>query len=194
MTISSLSCSSPFFFSRPCCYPSSPKCCNFLVHPRAGSGSEADAKATAKAPNTPSTLATTRRKRRCSIIVRSIGVNASLTSAEAAGSLESFWRWLCERGVVSETSPLVKPGVVREGLGLVAQRDISQNEVVVQVPRKLWINADTVAASEIGSVCSGLKPWISVALFLLREKAREDSPWRSYLRILPESTDSTIFW
>lgn len=89
---------------------------------------------------------------------------------------------------------MVKPGVVREGLGLVAQRNISQNEVVLKVPRKLWINPDTVAASQIGSVCSGLKPWISVALFLVREKAREDSPWRTYFGILPDSTDSTIFW
>lgn len=59
---------------------------------------------------------------------------------------------------------------------------------------KFWINPDTVAASEIGSLCSGLKPWISVALFLIREKKKEDSPWRVYLDILPECTDSTVFW
>ncbi|KAG5522408.1 hypothetical protein RHGRI_034552 [Rhododendron griersonianum] len=37
----------------------------------------------------------------------------------------------------------------------------------------------TVSASEVGSVCGGLKPWISVALFLIREKKlREGSMWR----------------
>lgn len=82
-----------------------------------------------------------------------------------------------------------------EGLGLVAQRDIRRNEVVLEVPKKFWINPDTVSASEVGSVCGGLKPWISVALFLIREKKlREESMWRYYLDILPEYTDSTIYW
>lgn len=75
-----------------------------------------------------------------------------------------------------------------------AQRDIARNEVVLEVPKRLWINPDAVAASEIGSVCSGLKPWIGVALFLIREKKRSDSKWRVYLDILPETTDSTIYW
>lgn len=88
-----------------------------------------------------------------------------------------------------------KPGVVAEGLGLVAQRDISRNEVVLEIPKKFWINPDTVAASEIGNVCSGLKPWVSVAMFLIREKLRGDeSWWGKYIDVLPECTDSTIFW
>ncbi|XP_058082952.1 ribulose-1,5 bisphosphate carboxylase/oxygenase large subunit N-methyltransferase, chloroplastic isoform X1 [Magnolia sinica] len=109
-------------------------------------------------------------------------------------ALQNFWQWLCEKGLLSDSSPAVKPGVVAEGLGLVAQRDISRNEVVVQVPKKLWINPDSVAASDIGRVCSGLKPWISVALFLLHNKSRLDSQWRPYLDILPHTTNSTIFW
>lgn len=89
----------------------------------------------------------------------------------------------------------MKPAVVPEGLGLVAQKDLGRNEVVLEVPKRLWINPDAVAASEIGSVCSGLKPWLSVALFLIREKKKNDSSsWRYYLDVLPEYTNSTIFW
>ena len=95
--------------------------------------------------------------------------------------------------MVSAKTP-AKPGLVPQGLGLVAQRDISRNEVVLEIPKKLWINPDVVAASEIGNVCSGLKPWVSVALFLIREKFKEDSTWRPYFDVLPESTNSTIFW
>ena len=88
-----------------------------------------------------------------------------------------------------------KPGLVSEGLGLVAQRDISRNEVVLEVPKNLWINPESVAASEIGSVCGGLKPWVCVALFLIREKMRGgESWWWRYIDVLPECTDSTIFW
>ncbi|KAA8529389.1 hypothetical protein F0562_033812 [Nyssa sinensis] len=108
-------------------------------------------------------------------------------------AVQIFWQWMCEEGVVSTKSP-VRPGVFREGLGLVALRDMAQNEVVLQVPRRLWINPDTVSASDIGNVCDGLKPWVSVALFLIREKLRDDSPWRYYIDILPEYTNSTIYW
>ncbi|OVA12221.1 SET domain [Macleaya cordata] len=109
-------------------------------------------------------------------------------------AVQTFWQWLCDKGVVSANSPVVKPGIVPEGLGLIAQRDMSRNEVVLEVPKKFWINPDTVASSEIGKLCGGLKPWVSVALFLLREKSNKDSLWRSYLEILPEQTNSTIYW
>lgn len=89
----------------------------------------------------------------------------------------------------------MKPGIVPEGLGLVATRDISRNDVILEVPKKFWINPDAAAASEIGSICSGLKPWISVALFFLRERFKgEESKWKYYFDVLPESTDSTIYW
>lgn len=109
-------------------------------------------------------------------------------------AVQKFWGWLTDKGIVSAKSP-IKPGIVPEGLGLVAQRDIGKNEVVLEVPKRFWINPDTVLASEIGSVCSGLKPWVSVALFLIREKKLgDDSSWKPYIDILPEFTNSTIFW
>ncbi|OIW21017.1 hypothetical protein TanjilG_27380 [Lupinus angustifolius] len=121
----------------------------------------------------------------------------SLTSLETDISLspavQTFWQWLQKEGVISNKTP-VKPSVVPEGLGLVAVKDISRNEVVLQVPKRLWINPDAVAASEIGSLCSDLKPWLSVALFLLRERSRDDSVWKHYFGVLPEKTDSTIYW
>lgn len=112
---------------------------------------------------------------------------------EPPPAVQAFWKWLSDEKVVSAKTP-AKPGVVQEGLGLIAQRDIGRNEVVLEVPKRFWINPDTVAASEIGKVCGGLKPWVSVALFLIREKQRKDSPWRLYLDILPDCTDSTIYW
>lgn len=109
-------------------------------------------------------------------------------------AVQKFWGWLSDKGIVSAKSP-IKPGIVPEGLGLVAQRDIGKNEVVLEVPKRFWINPDTVLASEIGSVCSGLKPWVSVALFLIREKKLgDDSSWKPYIDILPGFTNSTIFW
>ncbi|KAL3654252.1 hypothetical protein CASFOL_003933 [Castilleja foliolosa] len=109
-------------------------------------------------------------------------------------TVHRFWQWLKDEGVVSAKTP-VKPGVVPEGLGLVATRGIGKNEVVLEVPKKFWINPDAVASSEIGNICSGLKPWIAVALFLLKERFKgEGSKWKYYFDVLPEGTNSTIYW
>ncbi|XP_019165014.1 PREDICTED: ribulose-1,5 bisphosphate carboxylase/oxygenase large subunit N-methyltransferase, chloroplastic [Ipomoea nil] len=120
--------------------------------------------------------------------------HSSEADPELPESVKTFWQWGIDEGVISNKTP-VRPGIVPEGMGLVATRDIGRNEVVLEVPKRFWINPDTVAESEIGGVCSGLKPWIAVALFLLREKYRGgDSKWKYYLDVLPECTDSTIYW
>ncbi|XP_058010014.1 ribulose-1,5 bisphosphate carboxylase/oxygenase large subunit N-methyltransferase, chloroplastic isoform X2 [Hevea brasiliensis] len=133
-------------------------------------------------------------KTRTLLVKRSFSISSSLQQSTAPSiALQTFWQWLSDQGVVLTKFP-ARPGVVPEGLGLIAERDIAKKEVVLEIPKKLWINPDAVAASDIGSVCSGLKPWVSVALFLIREKSKEDSTWRPYLGILPESTNSTIYW
>lgn len=120
--------------------------------------------------------------------IASLGTETSLSPA-----VQTFWKWLQEEGVITKKTP-VKASVVPEGLGLVALKDISRDDVVLQVPKRLWINPDAVAASEIGNVCSGLKPWLAVALFLIRERSKSDSVWKHYFGILPQETDSTIYW
>ncbi|RAL40105.1 hypothetical protein DM860_008245 [Cuscuta australis] len=113
-------------------------------------------------------------------------------SHELPEPVKTLWQWGSEEGVVSKKTP-VRPGIVPEGLGLVATKDIGRNGVVLEVPRRFWISPDTVGNSAIGRVCSGLKPWVAVALFLLREKKMDDSVWRSYLDSLPDCTNSTVF-
>ncbi|KAE8023210.1 hypothetical protein FH972_008936 [Carpinus fangiana] len=135
-----------------------------------------------------------RQTRSLSVTVTSLHKPGSdIDSSHLPPNVQTFWQWLRDEGVVSAKAP-ARPALVQEGLGLVAQRDLARNEVVLEVPKRLWINPDAVAASDIGSVCSDLKPWVSVALFLIREKLKSDSPWRYYLDVLPEYTNSTIYW
>ncbi|CAL5074362.1 unnamed protein product [Urochloa decumbens] len=127
------------------------------------------------------------------LLPRARAVSAAAAASTAA--LEDFRQWLSSQGA-SEVKAF--PASVPEGLGLVAARDLPRGEVVAEVPKKLWMDADAVAASDIGRACGGgggLRPWVSVALLLLREVSRgADSPWAPYLAILPRQTDSTIFW
>ncbi|XP_039123840.1 fructose-bisphosphate aldolase-lysine N-methyltransferase, chloroplastic isoform X1 [Dioscorea cayenensis subsp. rotundata] len=119
------------------------------------------------------------------------GLHGSRSPSQSV--LDSFWQWATDKGAVSSS---LKPGFfVPEGLGLLAQRNISGNEVVLEVPKSLWITSELVAASDLGRLCTGFKPWVSISLFLLCERSKGDaSPWRPYIDILPQSTDSTIFW
>ncbi|XP_078429596.1 rubisco methyltransferase family protein [Wolffia australiana] len=108
-------------------------------------------------------------------------------------SMSNLWRWAKEKGV---SAPAVELATVEEGLGLVAKKDLSRNELVLEVPKRVWISSDAVAADpEMRRFCGGLRPWVSLALFILRERAKgAESFWKPYLDILPASTDSPLFW
>ncbi|KAG8056725.1 hypothetical protein GUJ93_ZPchr0002g24658 [Zizania palustris] len=121
--------------------------------------------------------------------------SATAASAPSDAALQEFRRWISSHG--ADTGGAASPAAVPEGLGLVAARGLSRGEVVAEVPKKLWIDADAVAASDLGRALSGgdLRPWVAVSLLLLREAARgAHSPWAPYLAILPSQSDSTIFW
>lgn len=119
----------------------------------------------------------------------------SASKVPTQDDIRYFWQWLSEKGgITSSSSTLVKPEIVPERVGLVAQTNISRGQVVLEVPKNLWISMDTVSASEIGKLCQDLRPWVAISLFILREKSRPESPWSPYLSILPEALDSPIFW
>ncbi|KAG5117314.1 hypothetical protein JHK84_043427 [Glycine max] len=85
----------------------------------------------------------------------------------------------------------------QKDLSFTSKRPLSANCVAslgTEVPKRLWINPDVVAALEIEKVCIGLKPWLAVALFLRRQRSRSNSLWKHYFSILPKETDSTIYW
>lgn len=130
------------------------------------------------------------------------------SSPSSSSSVDEFWHWAYKRGAGPKPA-VVKPGLIVPqgggggggglGLGLLAHKDLYKKEQVLEIPKSMWINSETVAASEIGRVVTGevlLKaPWISIALFLLREKALgSSSPWSPYINILPPSTNSPLFW
>jgi [ribulose-bisphosphate carboxylase]-lysine N-methyltransferase len=132
---------------------------------------------------------------RAAVAATGASAAGSALSAPSDAALQNFRRWLSTHGADTGAAA---PAAVPEGLGLVAARGLPRGEVVAEVPKKLWMDADAVAASDIGRVCGGagdLRPWVSVSLLILREAARGgDSLWAPYLAILPRQTDSTIFW
>jgi [ribulose-bisphosphate carboxylase]-lysine N-methyltransferase len=64
---------------------------------------------------------------------------------------------------VSATNPSAR--------GLVASKNLGQNEAALSIPRALWMTNETAMASPVGPFCDGQLPWVAVALQLLHEKS-----------------------
>ncbi|KAL2653570.1 hypothetical protein R1flu_021698 [Riccia fluitans] len=95
---------------------------------------------------------------------------------------------------ISGDSLVVKPEPVQSGIGLVAKRELRKGEELLAIPRKSWITVETVKQSPIGKAVEGQRPWVCLALFLLSERNNLNSPWKSYLELLPAQLNSTLFW
>ncbi|XP_060215261.1 ribulose-1,5 bisphosphate carboxylase/oxygenase large subunit N-methyltransferase, chloroplastic-like isoform X4 [Lycium barbarum] len=72
--------------------------------------------------------------------------------------VQTFWQWLCDEGVVTAKTP-VKPGIVPEGLGLVAKRDISKGETVLQVPRRSEEELSEIQGTQLLSETMSVKDY-----------------------------------
>eukprot|EP00898_Chlorokybus_atmophyticus_P003486 jgi/Chlat1/4138/Chrsp269S00809 len=118
---------------------------------------------------------------------------AAESQASSKQQAQELVRWLKENGALDDKSRVT----VEEtpyGLGLVATQDISEKSTVVSVPEKLCLNIEAARASSIGQFCDGLRPWLVVALFLLKEMNDPNSFWQPYLHMLPRNLDSPIYW
>ncbi len=82
---------------------------------------------------------------------------------------------------------------VVDGL-LVCTRDIKKGETIYAVPDSLWITPAVVQASAIGSHVADLELWAQLALFLVQERAAQDSPWVNYIASLPSQPGTPVFW
>jgi hypothetical protein len=116
-----------------------------------------------------------------------------VANSSQSGEVDDLWAWLTKEGAVSNAAA-VRPSVVKEGVGLVTQRAVRKGEDVLQVPRDSWICLETVKKSDIGRSVEGQRPWVKLALFLIKERANPSSKWLPYIDSLPQTLDSTLFW
>ncbi|KAJ8913508.1 hypothetical protein NQ315_017058 [Exocentrus adspersus] len=75
----------------------------------------------------------------------------------------------------------------RTGRGVTSSRQIPENDILIAVPYKLMISCSTLQESlqEVVSPAHKLKIHDLLALFLVVEKQKEKSLWKSYLDSLP---------
>ncbi|KAE8621513.1 hypothetical protein XENTR_v10004860 [Xenopus tropicalis] len=106
-------------------------------------------------------------------------------------------RWLKERGF--QGRHLRAAEFTDTGRGLMATRDLQPGELIISLPDSCLITTETVLQSYLGKYIRTWSPPVSPLLalctFLIAERvARERSPWKPYLDVLPSSYSCPVYW
>ncbi|XP_063804534.1 actin-histidine N-methyltransferase [Pseudophryne corroboree] len=105
--------------------------------------------------------------------------------------------WANENGASTEGFELSEfPG---EGFGLKATKDIKAEELFLWVPRKLLMSVESAKNSVLGSLYSQDRILqamgnITLAFHLLCERANPNSFWLPYIKTLPGSYDTPLYF
>eukprot|EP00983_Pelagomonas_calceolata_P022511 708995-Pelagomonas_calceolata.AAC.2 len=78
---------------------------------------------------------------------------------------------------------------------LVAAKDVGAGEALLVLPDSQWLTPQAVSKSAIGPHVQDLEPWVQLALLLIHERFVSSSPaWAPYVRSLPATPTSPLFW
>lgn len=119
--------------------------------------------------------------------------NHSDTSSRSQ-NIEEFTNWMKQNG--AKIDGLRVDNFPPYGLGLRANTDFSEGEIILEIPKNLIFNVDT-AASELDALKTDIllhnMPQIALAIALLLEKSKDVSSWKPYLNILPKGYHTILY-
>jgi len=113
-----------------------------------------------------------------------------------------FLDWLKDNGVMKDKVSLHDFG--DEVRGVVATKKVAEGEVVIQVPEHMLMSIKRVYESPVGKVLKKHAEVIramrmgenaaTIAVFLMHERGKPDSFWRTYIDMLPKNFTTPMFW
>lgn len=115
-------------------------------------------------------------------------------SSERSQGIGHFTNWLTENGArVDGVSISEFPGYE---LGLKAETDFAENQLILEIPRALIFSTYT-AAPELAVLQNDPlvqhMPQVALAIALLIERHKENSKWKPYLDMLPGSYTTVLY-
>jgi histone-lysine N-methyltransferase SETD3 len=121
----------------------------------------------------------------------------SVDNRATSATVDNFMKWALENGAKLNGCSIQE----FEGyeLGIKADVDIEQSTLVIAVPRKLMMSVESAKQSilkeliEKDKILSSM-PNVTLAIFLLLEKFKGDSFWKSYIDILPKVYTTVLFF
>ncbi|XP_012055361.1 PREDICTED: histone-lysine N-methyltransferase setd3 [Atta cephalotes] len=115
-------------------------------------------------------------------------------SSQRSQGIGQFINWLTENGAQVDGLSIAEfPGY---DLGLKAETDFTENQLILEIPRALIFSTYT-AASELTILQNDPlvqhMPQVALAIALLIERYKENSKWKPYLEMLPSSYNTVLY-
>lgn len=115
-------------------------------------------------------------------------------SPKRSQGIEQFINWLKENVADIDGASVAEfPGY---DLGLKAERDFLENELILRIPRALIFSIHN-AAPELAALQNDPliqhMPQVALAIALLIERHKENSKWKAYLDILPATYTTVLY-
>lgn len=115
-------------------------------------------------------------------------------SSQRSQVIEQFTNWLTENGARADGVSIAEfPGY---DLGLKAEADFAENQLILEIPRALIFSTYT-AAPELTALQNDPlvqhMPQVALAIALLVERYKKNSTWKPYLDILPNSYNTVLY-
>ncbi|KAL5008814.1 hypothetical protein ScPMuIL_014395 [Solemya velum] len=119
------------------------------------------------------------------------------TSKSRQDSMSRFMEWLSVNDVETKNVDIVQYDGY--GYGLQATKDLKEAELFLSIPRKIMMTMNTASSSVLGPLTVEDKilqamPSVTLALHLLCEKYSEESFWKPYIDILPDSYSTPLYF
>ncbi|XP_047499015.1 actin-histidine N-methyltransferase-like isoform X1 [Penaeus chinensis] len=129
--------------------------------------------------------------------IRNLEKDVLLPSYSREEQIPTFMSWLKEKGV--KISGVEISDFDQQGFGLMTTEDLQQGVEVIDVPLEAMMTEDTARKSYLGPLIERdpiLQHMgnVSLALHVLGEYVNPQSPWQPYLRILPASYSTTLYF
>lgn len=129
--------------------------------------------------------------------IRNLEKDVLLPAYSREEQIPTFMSWLKEKGVKISGVEIGDFGM--QGFGLKTTEDLQQGVEVINVPLEAMMTEDTARKSYLGPLIERdpiLQHMgnVSLALHVLGEYVNPQSPWQPYLRILPASYSTTLYF
>ena len=111
--------------------------------------------------------------------------------------VKPFLEWLDKYGAKIEGVEIAEFG--NQGLGLKVTKELKKGDVVISIPRKVFMSTETAKHSSLSELCEKDQmlqrmPNVSLALHLLVEKNSPASFWEPYINLLPSSYTTVLYF
>lgn len=124
-------------------------------------------------------------------------LDAPVGNRTSVANIKKFTNWANENGAKFEGLSIKEyPGYE---LGLCTEKEIQESSLVIAVPRKMMLTTEAAMKSILGPLISKDRmlqnmPNVALAMFLLIEKFSENSFWKPYIEILPNSYTTVLYF